>query len=157
MIPLAGAAPKLKSSTSNLIKKLAVTTEPTSKSKKSKLKANLKLAAAIGILFGSLKSKETKFNKLQKIPDSDSELIELEKEMDLLQEKVIELQELTNADSSSFIGSATYTPEHQTVNFELNGNSYHYCSVPRRKWDSYVGSPSKGAAYNRMFKNQHRC
>ena len=157
MAPLGAAAPKNKTSTSNLIKKLAVTTDESPKSIKSKLKSSVKIAAAIAILFTTLKSKESKINKLEKLPEEDPELEKLEEEMDILQEQVIELQDLNNTDSSSFIGSATFTPELQTVNFVLNGNSYHYCSVPRRKWDSYVGSPSKGAAYNRLFKGQHTC
>jgi len=142
----------------DLISSLAVKTELSKKQIKSKIKSSKSIVTAIGLLFSTLKSKEKQFNKLQKSPLPHTKQIkQLEDEMELLQEKVITERELNNIDDSSFIGSATYTPELQTVGFVLNGKTYHYCSVPQRTWDSYTGSPSKGVAYNRIFKGQHTC
>ena len=161
MLPLGASGHKTlpkKNSNASLIASLAVKPNITKpESKKLKIKSSLHIAALLALNFNKLKSTESKMIKLQKLPDSNTKLTQLEEEMKSLQEKVITLQDLDNRDSSSFIGNALYTPELQTVAFELNGRSYHYCSVSQRTWDSYVGSPSKGAAYNRLFKGQHAC
>jgi hypothetical protein len=161
MLPLVAAGKETlskKNNNSGLVASLAVKPNITQKeSKKLKVKSTLHIATLLALNFNKLKTTESKMIKLQKLPNSEPELDSLEQEMKILQDKVITLQDLNNTDSSSFIGNALYTPELQTVAFELNGKSYHYCSVSQRTWDSYVGSPSKGAAYNRLFKGQHTC
>lgn len=58
---------------------------------------------------------------------------------------------------STVIGRVIYTPELQTMEIELPGQTYNYCGVPERIFDSFKGAGSKGAFYNREIKGIFTC
>jgi len=70
---------------------------------------------------------------------------------------------LTEADfvaftaSSSFVGNVRYDKDTQEMRILLNENAYNFCNVPQRKYDSFEGSGSKGAFFNRSIKGQFDC
>lgn len=59
--------------------------------------------------------------------------------------------------SSSFVGNARYDNELQEMTLVLNGKEYTFCNVSERKFDAFEGASSKGAFFNREFKEQHDC
>mgnify|MGYP000347377807 CR=1 FL=1 len=39
----------------------------------------------------------------------------------------------------------------------LNGETYRFCDVPERKFDTLEGATSVGKAFNDVIKGQHDC
>ena len=39
----------------------------------------------------------------------------------------------------------------------LSNKEYNFCDVPRRKYDAFEGSNSKGSYFNENIKGQHDC
>ena len=70
---------------------------------------------------------------------------------------------LTEADfvaftkSSSFVGNVRYNNDNQSMLILLNEKAYNFCNVSRRTYDSFEGSGSKGAFFNRSIKGQFDC
>lgn len=58
---------------------------------------------------------------------------------------------------SSFVGKVTYTPDLQTMEVSLNGNTYNFCKVSERIFDSFEGAGSKGKYFNNSIKGQFDC
>lgn len=59
--------------------------------------------------------------------------------------------------SSSFVGTVTYFSDDSTMTIELNGKSYVFCNISERIFDSFRGSPSKGAYFSRNIRGQFDC
>lgn len=59
---------------------------------------------------------------------------------------------------SSIIAYHEYDEMHKTLTVELtNGNAYQYNAVPKNINDDFIGSPSKGAFYNKNIKTKYKC
>ena len=60
--------------------------------------------------------------------------------------------------SSSFVGNVKYDQDLQQMEIILNGSKpYTFCNVSERLYDSFEGSSSKGAFFNREIKTLHDC
>lgn len=59
--------------------------------------------------------------------------------------------------SSSFVGNVLWDRESREMDIILNGNTYHFCRVSERLFDSFEGAASKGAFFNREIKTLHDC
>jgi hypothetical protein len=59
--------------------------------------------------------------------------------------------------SSSFVGNVKWDRESSEMDIILNGNTYHFCRVSERLFDSFEGANSKGAFFNREIKTLHDC
>jgi len=59
--------------------------------------------------------------------------------------------------SSSFVGNVLYDNDTQGMVILLNGKEYYFCRVPKRVFDSFKGSSSPGAFFNRSIKGQYDC
>ena len=59
--------------------------------------------------------------------------------------------------SSSFVGNVRYDADESTMRIKLNGKNYDFCNVSERLYDSFEGSNSKGAFFNREIKSLHDC
>jgi len=87
----------------------------------------------------------------------------LDERLDKIQDKIEELEqdvderEKTFNQTSTFVGTVTYTPELQVMEIALSGRQYNYCRVPQRTYDGFRGAPSKGQYYNRNIKGQFNC
>jgi len=66
-------------------------------------------------------------------------------------------REKTFEQPSSFVGAVIYSAESQTMTIELNGKTYGFCRVSERVYDSFKGSPSKGAHFSRFIKGKFDC
>ena len=95
--------------------------------------------------------------------NSADTLSDLDKRLDLLNEKLIDLEreveprEKTFDQSSSFVGQVTYTPDLNTMEINLNGKVYGFCGVPERIFDAFEAAPSKGAYFGRSIRGQFNC
>ena len=58
---------------------------------------------------------------------------------------------------SSFIGTVTYSIDLQSLEIQIGSRVYPYCSVPHRVFESFQGSGSKGAFFNREIKGIYEC
>jgi hypothetical protein len=59
--------------------------------------------------------------------------------------------------SSSFVGNVLWDRESREMDIILNNKTYHFCNVSERLFDSFEGSSSKGAFFNREIKTLHDC
>jgi len=66
-------------------------------------------------------------------------------------------REKTFEHSSSFVGAVIYSAENQTMTIKLGNKIYGFCNVSERVYDSFKGSPSKGAYFSRFIKGQFDC
>lgn len=58
---------------------------------------------------------------------------------------------------SSFIGLVRYNTDTLGLSIRLNGKLYNFCRVPRRVYDAFEGSSSKGAYFARNIRTLYDC
>ena len=77
-------------------------------------------------------------------------------------ESIIQDESTTSVDRgfvhpSSWVGEVKYSPSSQKMQIKMNGKSYTHCGVTDRDFDAFQGAPSKGAHWNRIFRNAMQC
>ena len=55
---------------------------------------------------------------------------------------------------STWIGTVTWNPTTLDATVVMNGKSYNHANVQGKDFDSFAGAPSKGAHWNRFWKDQ---
>jgi hypothetical protein len=59
--------------------------------------------------------------------------------------------------TSSWIGNVRFNTDTLEMRILMNGKAYNFCGVPRRVYDAFEGSPSKGEFYWRELRQLYSC
>lgn len=59
--------------------------------------------------------------------------------------------------SSSFVGNVRYDEDNESMRILLNGKKYNFCGVPRRVFDAFEGSTSKGSFFSIQIRGNFDC
>lgn len=59
--------------------------------------------------------------------------------------------------TSSWVGNVRFDTETLGMRILMNGKAYNFCGVPRRVYDAFEGSPSKGEFYWRQLRQLYDC
>lgn len=119
-----------------------------------KIESKFKSTQPIGIM-----KAEISFAPIYRIIQNNLILLQKSKETFTIEEDVkywINSEDIFHFKHQSVVvGLVTYDSDKSELNIFLNGTRYTYFDVPHRVYDQFEGSPSKGAAFSRLIRDQY--